>query len=67
MRPGLIISALALAAYGCAAYSASHSGASREKALLIQAQGSFAVGGSVVDSLGTFDPIRQGAYTPAPG
>jgi hypothetical protein len=34
--------------------------------LVIQAQGSFAVGGTVVDSPGVFDPIRQGGYTPAP-
>lgn len=34
--------------------------------LLIQEQGSFAVGGTVVTAPGTFDPIAQGAYTPAP-
>jgi hypothetical protein len=33
--------------------------------LAIQEQGSFAVGGTVVTSPGTFDPIRQGAYNPA--
>jgi hypothetical protein len=33
--------------------------------LVIQAQGSFAVGGSVVTSPGTFDPIKQGVYNPA--
>jgi hypothetical protein len=63
---GPLISALLVAAYGCAAYSRSHSGATPGNALLIQAQGSFAVGGSVVDTPGTFDPIRQGAYTPSP-
>jgi len=34
--------------------------------LVIQEQGSFAVGGTVVTAPGTFDPIAQGAYTPTP-
>ena len=34
--------------------------------LVIQEQGSFLVGGSVVRAPGTFDPIAQGAYTPTP-
>jgi len=33
--------------------------------LMIQEQGSFAVGGSVITAPGTFDPIKQGAYNPA--
>ena len=33
--------------------------------LLIQEQGSFAVGGTVVTAPGTFDPIRHGAFNPA--
>lgn len=33
--------------------------------LVIQRQGSFAVGGTVVTAPGTFDPIRHGAYNPA--
>jgi hypothetical protein len=33
--------------------------------LEIREQGSFAVGGTVVTAAGTFDPIRQGAYSPA--
>ncbi|HYK05321.1 MAG TPA: alpha/beta fold hydrolase [Thermoanaerobaculia bacterium] len=33
--------------------------------LIIQEQGSFAVGGTVVTVPGTFDPIKQGAYNPA--
>jgi len=33
--------------------------------LMIQEQGSFAVGGSVTTAPGTFDPIKQGAYNPA--
>ena len=33
--------------------------------LVIQEQGSFAVGGTVVTAPGSFDPINQGAYNPA--
>ena len=33
--------------------------------LVIQEQGSFAVGGTVVTAPGTFDSIRHGAYNPA--
>jgi hypothetical protein len=33
--------------------------------LMIQEQGSFAVGGSVITAPGTFEPIRQGAFNPA--
>jgi hypothetical protein len=33
--------------------------------LVIQEQGSFAIGGTVVTAPGTFDPIRHGAYNPA--
>jgi len=32
--------------------------------LIIQQQGSFAVGGTVVTNPGTFDPIKHGAYNP---
>jgi len=63
---GRLISALLVAVYGCAAYSASRSGTTPGTALVIQAQGSFAVGGAVVDSPGTFDVIKQGAFTPTP-
>jgi Alpha/beta hydrolase family len=38
---------------------------SKPEPLMIQEQGSFAVGGSVTTAPGTFDPIRQGAYNPA--
>lgn len=37
----------------------------KAKPLIIEEQGSFAVGGSVVTAPGTFDPIKQGAYNPA--
>jgi len=33
--------------------------------LIIQEQGSFAVGGSVIANPGTFDPIKHGAFNPA--
>jgi alpha/beta hydrolase family protein len=33
--------------------------------LVIQQQGSFAVGGTVITAPGRFDPIRQGAFNPA--
>ena len=33
--------------------------------LVIQKQGSFAVGGTVITAPGTFDPINHGAFTPA--
>lgn len=32
--------------------------------LVIQEQGSFAVGGTVISEPGTFDPLKQGAYNP---
>jgi hypothetical protein len=32
--------------------------------MVIQEQGSFAVGGTVITNPGTFDPIKQGAYSP---
>src|SRR5437660_1048812 len=38
---------------------------SKPELLVIQEQGSFAVGGSVITAPGSFDPIKQGAYNPA--
>ena len=58
--------ALVLAASGCAAYSTRQSSTTPGAPLVIQSQGSFAVGGTVVDSPGTFDPIRQGAFSYSP-
>jgi hypothetical protein len=57
-----------LAAAGCAAPIATRGGTSdgTSAPLVIQSQGSFAVGGTVVTAPGTFDPIAQGAYTPTP-
>ncbi|WP_228432068.1 alpha/beta hydrolase [Chryseobacterium shigense] len=37
----------------------------KQTPLVIQEQGSFAVGGTVLKAAGTFDPIKQGAYHPA--
>src|SRR6266702_2945695 len=45
--------------------SAQETNKSKPEPLMIQEQGSFAVGGSVTTAPGTFDPIRQGAYNPA--
>lgn len=39
-------------------------GGSANSDLIVKEQGSFAVGGSVVTSPGTFDPIKDGAYNP---
>lgn len=50
-------------AVGCAALAASRPG-NTPAPLVIQDQGSFAVGGTVVTAPGTFDPIRHGAYNP---
>jgi hypothetical protein len=35
-----------------------------EGSLTLQEQGSFAVGGTVVQAPGTFDPVKQGVYSP---
>jgi pimeloyl-ACP methyl ester carboxylesterase len=39
--------------------------AAKSNSIVIEAQGSFAVGGTVVTAPGTFNPIAQGAYDPA--
>jgi Alpha/beta hydrolase family len=56
---------LIASAVGCAAPMANRPGGA-DAPLVIQQQGSFAVGGTVVTAPGTFDPIAQGAYTPTP-
>jgi len=45
--------------------SAQETKRSKPEPLMIQEQGSFAVGGSVITAPGNFDPIKQGAYNPA--
>lgn len=57
--------AVLVAVAGCAAPVSGRSG-SAPAPLMIREQGSFAVGGTVVNAPGTFDPIAQGAYTPTP-
>lgn len=37
----------------------------KKQPIVIQDQGSFAVGGSVITAPGTFDPIKHGAFNPA--
>ncbi|HKI04119.1 MAG TPA: alpha/beta fold hydrolase [Thermoanaerobaculia bacterium] len=44
---------------------ATASGNEKPAPLMIQEQGSFAAGGTVITAPGTFDPIKQGAYNPA--
>jgi hypothetical protein len=56
---------VAAAAVGCAAPMVTPA-SSPSAPLVIQEQGSFAVGGTVVTAPGAFDPIAQGAYTPTP-
>jgi len=65
-RSRLALIALLAAVHGCAPDSGGTSDTTAGAPLVIQAQGSFAIGGTVVAAPGTFDPIGQGAYTPAP-
>jgi hypothetical protein len=60
----VIASLLLLGAAGCPS-PGGQTTISTSPALVIQEQGSFAVGGTVVTAPGTFDPIAQGAYNPA--
>jgi len=61
---GLITAAVITSA--CATASGNHDpGKNRPEPLMIQEQGSFAAGGTVVTAPGTFDPIQQGAFNPA--
>jgi hypothetical protein len=55
---------LCVAVFACAGSMAQRQ-ASKPHPLIIEEQGSFAVGGSVIIAPGTFDPIRQGAFNPA--
>ena len=54
-----------MAAFLFTSGNAQETSKSKNEPLMIQEQGSFAVGGSVTTALGTFDPIKQGAYNPA--
>jgi pimeloyl-ACP methyl ester carboxylesterase len=55
------LTAVAIISSACATAT----GNSRPGPLMIQEQGSFAAGGTVVTAPGTFDPIKQGAFNPA--
>lgn len=63
-RKSLLASAF-IAAVVFTSARAQESGKSKPEPLMIEEQGSFAVGGSVVTSPGTFDPIKQGACNPS--
>jgi hypothetical protein len=64
MNARLAIASLFVFGLGGTAPTAQRTGAP-SSALVIQEQGSFAVGGTVVTAPGTFDAIAQGAYNPA--
>ncbi|MBI4793630.1 MAG: alpha/beta fold hydrolase [Deltaproteobacteria bacterium] len=56
----LMLTFISVSISACAVTS--HSG--KPAPLVIQKQGSFAVGGTVMNEPGNFDPIKQGAYNP---
>src|ERR1700759_794922 len=64
-HPLSIIVLSLMAAFLCASAGAQDINESKPEPLMIQQQGSFAVGGSVITAPGTFDPIKQGAFNPA--
>ncbi len=47
------------------AFTAAAQNAEKQQSILIEEQGSFAVGGTIITTTGIFDPIKQGAYNPA--
>jgi hypothetical protein len=59
------IAASLMAVFLFASAGARDANNNKPEPLMIQEQGSFAVGGSVITTPGTFDPIKQGAYNPA--
>jgi hypothetical protein len=69
---GLMVGMSFVAALGCASPTTTGTASTAPVAprssgpLVIQEQGSFAIGGTVVTTPGTFDPIGQGAFTPTP-
>lgn len=56
VKPLLVIAILTLSSY---------ISLGQKKPIVIQDQGSFAVGGAVITAPGTFDPIKHGAFNPA--
>lgn len=65
MKHVILLRALTL--IGATSLSVLHATAaeSASEPIVIQKQGSFAVGGSVVTAPGTFDPIKHGAFNPS--
>lgn len=61
-HPNVLLAALAVVAYLDSA-TARQTSKAKTQPLMIQEQGSFAVGGSVVTTPGTFDPIKQGTFS----
>ena len=59
-----VIALWLMAAFLFTSASAQEANKNKSEPLMIQEQGSFAVGGSVTTAPGTFDPIKQGAYNP---
>jgi len=63
LRMGFVFLSIAVSVLIAACTSTKESTGSGQ--IVIQQQGSFAVGGSVINSPGTFDPIKDGAYNPS--
>lgn len=61
----LVLVASAALSAGCATTAVDGGADGESEPLVLQEQGSFAVGGTVVAAPGTFDPIEQGAYDPS--
>ena len=58
-----LTAALSLAFISMSAVSCSTDRRVKSAPLVIQEQGSFSAGGTVIREDGVFDPIKQGAYT----
>jgi hypothetical protein len=65
MKPSLAASIRALFVAAALGAMSSAVAATTDAPLVIQKQGSFAVGGTVVTAPGTFDPLKHGAFNPA--
>ena len=61
INTGLLAVAVSLLFTACTSLK----GSTNNGPLVIQKQGSFAVGGTVVTAPGTFDPVKHGAFNPA--
>jgi hypothetical protein len=65
IQPGVTIVFFAVIMTILIASCASRKKSTSESLLIIQEQGSFAVGGTKITNPGTFDPIKDGAFSPA--